>query len=331
MISSTTIIGLLFFVLPVSLFGENQPALPSAKLSVHPYSIPLGGQTVLLVEIETPQGITVRWPDGFDTLLKPLEIVRQTDVDTTRRSNPERFMLKKEYAVTSFDTGFHVIRPIQFGYRLNQESDYSILETNPLLIHIAGVKVNISEPIRDIKDIARVPVTWLEVLAGFALLTALSSLVYLFIWHRRKKRMQPKAIYVPRNQMLPPHRIALDELERLKTKKLWQQGKIKEYHTELTEIIRRYIEQRFTLSALEMTTFEILDSLDRTNLTSANREKLERILTLADFVKFAKWQPQADHHERSFVNAMDFVRETIPVAEEVVTPPVEEQSAEGGK
>lgn len=281
------------------------------------------------VEIKTLPGITVRWPDDLDTLLRPLEILRKTPIDTVRQNNPERIELRREYTVTSFDTGYHVIRPIRFEYRLNTESNYAILEANPLLIHVAGLKVDISQPIRDIIDIARIPATWLEILAGISLLALILAISYLFILYRKKRRLQPVPVFKPRVPVGLPHRIALDELERLQTKKLWQQGRIKEYHTELTEIIRRYIENRFSISAFEMTSFEILDSIDRTNLTTACREKLESILTLADYVKFAKKRPLANDHERSFVQAMDFVRETIPVAAELVLQPSEQQVAKG--
>ena len=113
-----------------------------------------------------------------------------------------------------------------------------------------------------------------------------------------------------------PHELALMELEKLRVKKLWQAGKMKDYHTELTDILRKYIEDRFHLMAMESTSSEILDDLEKkTGISKECREMLSRILILADLVKFAKYIPLPEDHEQSMEYSVDFINKTFSVPE----------------
>jgi len=111
--------------------------------------------------------------------------------------------------------------------------------------------------------------------------------------------------------LLPPHVVALSELDKVKQEKPWQQGRSKEYHTELTNIIREYIERVFSINSMEMTSEEILEHLRtlRSEQKSAY-SGLKQILQLADLVKFAKFDPSPDEHELSLLNAYLFVNQT---------------------
>ena len=113
---------------------------------------------------------------------------------------------------------------------------------------------------------------------------------------------------------LPPHQIALDALDNLRFKKIWQSGRIKDYHTELTDIIREYLNGRFYIHAPEMTTDEIMEALKVTASNDQARQKIWQTLTMADLVKFAKMQPLPLEHDASFNNAFDFVKETMHIA-----------------
>jgi hypothetical protein len=111
------------------------------------------------------------------------------------------------------------------------------------------------------------------------------------------------------------------ELEKLRVKKLWQAGKMKEYHTELTDILRKYIEDRFRLMAMESTTSEILDDLqEKTGISKECRDILGKILSMADLVKFAKYAPLAEDHEGSMEYAIDFISRTYATPEIADTP-----------
>jgi hypothetical protein len=102
----------------------------------------------------------------------------------------------------------------------------------------------------------------------------------------------------------------LEELNKLREEKLWQQGNVKLYFTQLTDIIRMYIERRYSINAMEFTTDEILSSACITSLDAGIVNKLRFTLTTADMVKFAKGQPLASENELSMSNSYDFINET---------------------
>ena len=102
-------------------------------------------------------------------------------------------------------------------------------------------------------------------------------------------------------------------LEQLKQKQLWQAGQDKAYFTELTDILRVYIDRRFGINAVEMTSSEIMEALKHNSETRLVNENLNEILRIADFVKFANQRPLADDNELSFRYAMNFIDATKPL------------------
>jgi len=129
----------------------------------------------------------------------------------------------------------------------------------------------------------------------------------------RKRKKDEPVFKTSTKPKVPPHRIALDALDNLRYKKVWQSGLIKDYHTELTDIIRDYISNRFYIHALEMTTDEILEALDGTSTNDQAKQKIRQTFTMADLVKFAKMQPLPLEHDTSLNNAIDFVNETMHI------------------
>ena len=130
-------------------------------------------------------------------------------------------------------------------------------------------------------------------------------------------------IYFPLSVLLylliptrPPHEIALEELKKLEAERLWQQGLIKQYHSRLTDIIRTYIEHRYGIIAMEMTTGEILVALSRAISEKESSEKLSLLLQLADMVKFAKVQPLPGENEMAMQQSTDFVIATKEMKKE---------------
>jgi hypothetical protein len=118
----------------------------------------------------------------------------------------------------------------------------------------------------------------------------------------------------------PAHVIAMRELARLKEEELWQKGEVKEYYSRLSDIIRRYIDDRYGISSPELTTDETVRMLQRAAVTTTDQMTLVKdLLLLSDMVKFAKYLPQSEIHERSFDDAVKFVemtREPDVIAEE---------------
>ncbi|MDD3859651.1 MAG: hypothetical protein PHW83_05590, partial [Bacteroidales bacterium] len=109
---------------------------------------------------------------------------------------------------------------------------------------------------------------------------------------------------------------ALEKLEQIRKEKIWSHGKIKEFHVQITDVIREYIENRFDIYAIEMTTSEILEAINNTNCNETNKQKLQQILELADAVKFAKYQSLQNENDLSMSNSFDFVESTKEIIEE---------------
>ncbi len=167
----------------------------------------------------------------------------------------------------------------------------------------------IFKAIKAIKPPLGAPLTFWDVLPwilGCLLLVIIIALIIYFIKYRKKMPIEN----IIRKPKLPPHQIAFDKLNELNEKKLWQQGKVKLFHIELTDILRTYIEERFSINAMEQITSEILESLRHTDVLEDIKDKLRQILILADFVKFAKAEPLANENELSMKYAYDFVEAT---------------------
>lgn len=123
-----------------------------------------------------------------------------------------------------------------------------------------------------------------------------------------------------------PWEIAMGSLQRLKSRKLWEQGMEKEYFTDLTDILRTYLYERFGINAMEMTTRQIMDKIYDSDLRD-KKDYVKQILNVADFVKFAKVRPLPADSIAAFENAKKFVEETIPVEQEKLE---EDNLREGG-
>jgi hypothetical protein len=141
------------------------------------------------------------------------------------------------------------------------------------------------------------------------------------------KRLRNKKSLVPFRKAeppLPPYEEAVKELDKIKQQKLWQQGRNKEYHTQLTDTLRRYLWRRYGFNAMEMTSYEILEMLREKTDDRTVYDTLRQILRLADFVKFAKLHPLPDENDLSMSNAYSFVNQTKPAE---VSPPAEDGDA----
>ena len=166
------------------------------------------------------------------------------------------------------------------------------------------------------KTVMKAPFAWEDwhglIACSFLALPLLSLLIYLIVRIRDNKPIIRKIKVEPK---LPPHQAAIKEIERIKTEKVWQKGRPKEYYTELTDTLRTYIKDRFGFNALEMTSSEIIDKLLEMNDKEAIFD-LKGLFQTADLVKFAKHDPQMNENDANLINAIDFINETKQPEEE---------------
>jgi hypothetical protein len=214
-----------------------------------------------------------------------------------------------EYVVAKYDSGEAFLPPLVFLYSVPGDTVSRRVETNPVRLTVHTVPVDTSKEIRDLKPPLSIPISLAEVLLilGIVFLVALLAYVGYRFWKKRKSRVAGEVSVVPPRAA---HVIALDELGRLKEKRLWQQGLIKQFYSEATEIFRRYIENRYRQEALEQTTDEIVSGLLRLKMPGDLVGRAEETLRRADLVKFAKQVPGIPEHEQTLKFVYDFVDRT---------------------
>lgn len=302
-------IMMLFFAAGLSFTMQGQNTGAFARLEKD--NMQIGDQVKLDLTVTVPAGSLLQWPMLLDTLTGHVEILRKSGIDTVT-SDKAQFTLKQELIITSFDSGSYIIPSIPFKYTRKGDTLTYFTGTSPVRLAVQTIQTDQAKDIKPIKPPLSAPITFREMLPWIGLgllILAIAALVYYYI----KRKKQNKPLVTSRlKTTIPPYEAALEALESLRLKKLWQSGRIKEYYSEMTEIVREYIELRFPVRALEMTTSEINAALRQTDVNSSAREKLHQTLILADLVKFAKEQPLPLENDLSLSQCIDFVRETKP-------------------
>lgn len=230
------------------------------------------------------------WP-SYKPIFEGLEIVDSSKIDTTDE------VIRQEIILTAWDSGNYYIPSIQLSEKH---------KTEEILINVKPVTTKEAE-LRDIKGPIKEPIGWSDIwpwlIGSLAMLIAIYLIKkYLLTKKSKKKRIKPKIV-------IPPDITALKELIKLEKAKVWQEGNIKEYHSKLSEIIRRYIEEKYKFIALELTTEEILNEL-KSKLASKESKDLRTLLERADLAKFAKSKPIASENKESMILAKKFVEQT---------------------
>lgn len=132
--------------------------------------------------------------------------------------------------------------------------------------------------------------------------------IALFLLYRKNG-----TLIVRHEKPVDPYEAAMSELNRLRERKLAETGREKEYYTTLVDILRTYLERRFAINAMEMSTTQILHSLRHNPETRDNQPRIKQILEIADFVKFANVRPMPDDNIKTFNNVVEFVEATKPL------------------
>lgn len=253
----------------------------------------------------------ITWPIAGDTLTTAIEIIDVLPVDTQIYDEETIFM--QQWYVTSFDTGYHDVPAF------NLLIDGKERKTDPFLIQVETVKVDTTQAIRVIKGVENADISlweWIKYhwkwFAGLSVLLILLFGIYLIIKNKNKAHKLPKKAIKPD---IPPFDFAIKRLKDLKDGKWWQNGDVKYYHSEISEILRQYLEFEFEFPALEQTTREVMRSIRLTSIDSKQQKHLNRILLLSDLVKYAKEKPLASENEEMMLIAEEFLKSTKPIEE----------------
>lgn len=290
------------------------PAFPqvfSAKARLDTTSILIGDQVNLDLSFTFPAQIPVRWPLIGDTILHSIQVIDRSRIDTSYSADKKSVTMHQKIRITTFDSGFYTIPPVRFYYREPPDTVIKSVQTEMLLLNVHTVAVDTTKVIKPIKGPLKAPLTFREILPWLLLALAGILIIAAVVYYLRKRKKAGPVFQILSRPKAPPHEIALAELEKLRVRKLWQEGRVKEYHSELTDILRKYFENRFGIMAMEMTSAEIMDAMENGNMISQEtNSRLSSILTMADLVKFAKMRPLPTENDLSMSNAVAVVNDT---------------------
>lgn len=283
------------------------------KASLDSLQLTMGQQTIARVDI-------VKGADAPSELLvdknafpAQVEIIDWLEGDTTDIGNG-LVEIKRGLLIQSFDSGVYTIPPFLLV------SGPDTIRSNSLSLKVNPVDVTALTDIHPIADVAEFDSKWYDwlpdwitdywvyILLGL-LIIAGGVCAYLIM----SKKVN--VTILPQKKRLPPDQIAFNRLNALKEAQLWEKGQEKEYYTRLIDILRDYLQERFGINAMEMTSSQILKALRANEETRLSHSRMERVVEIADFVKFAKVRPLPDDNVRAFSDAMQFVEETRPAPE----------------
>ncbi len=300
---------LLVVLLPVSGLSTVAQEI-QVRATIDSSSILIGDQTTLHLEISHPSGLTLQLRDYTDTLVEDIEILLQSEFDTSKLEG-NRVSVKKDFLITCFDSGTYIIPP--FEAILKDSIVEATYRSEPIFLTVSRTEIEPADSIAQIFDIKQpygAPVGFREVLP-YVLGGILITGIIFFLAYFLKKRKKDEPILKRTRPTVPAHVIALRELDKLKMEKLWQQEKVKLYYSRLTEILRVYLENRYGILAMEQTSQETLDALLEIGFNDNNLyAKLKEIFFFADLAKFARAKPLPNENETALLSSYLFVNET---------------------
>ena len=269
----------------------------------------IGDQTDLHLRAIGEVGEQVAMPVLDKELIPGVEIVDRTIVDTLSLKDG-RVQYDQYLTVTSFEDSLFYIAPLPFV-----SGDDTVWSDGLTLNVVQPFEMDTTDmAITDIKGVYKAPVWWWGIFRWVLLAVLLAGVGvagYYLITYLQRRKLEEAGNEVVTEPLRPAEEVALEKLDAIKEKKIWQQGQVKEYYTQLTDVVREYIARRFEVSSVEQTSDETLR--DIRPLLSERKDlydQLRKMLTLADLVKFAKWSTTPDENELSLRNAYTFVKET---------------------
>ena len=289
-------------------------AIAQVIAKIDPIEMMIGEQAEVTLTVQAGEGAQVQWP-----MLQPRQqLTEGVEVIATRQAAANTFVI----TLTSFDGNLYHLPP--FKVKVNGKEQ----ATNELALKVVEVEVDTTKldkyfgpkPIQDNPFLWSdwAPAFWLSVM----MLVLLAVGYYLYLRLRDNK---PIITHIKIVKRLLPHQKAMKEIEQIKADKMVTSENQKEYYTKLTDTLRKYIEERYGFSAMEMTSAEIIDRLMQTDQQAL--DELRQLFMTADLVKFAKYSTMINENDANLVSAIDFINQTKlenQPTEEVVKPQLTE-------
>ena len=275
--------------------------------------------TVMLIGDQLGVGLDFYLPEGaaiseikYDEWAEAgkVEILEKSELNTVNAGPP--ILMEQRLLLTTFDSGYHKLPPLEVIYIQGGVKDTAY--SSDLAMTVNTIPVTRESQIRDNKDIIEEGINWLDA-APYFLGIVLVILLTLFV--RQLLTKKKPEVEAPPPPPRPAHEIALEQLDQLEADALWQKGEVKAFQSDLTFVLRSYLENRYDIPALEATTPEIIKAMTMRFLDADG--KIRSVLEMADMVKFAKAQPELSAHPAALQTVRDFVlttRQPDPVSTE---------------
>ena len=297
-------------------------ALPLSSLAaqarvttaVDPARVTVGDRITLTVTVEHDRATRVEWPDSLD--LTPFEVLDASALPSTSTGGLSRSTAV--LTLTVFELGELEIPSFSVAV-VDADGAREVLATDAWGVEIVSVGSDESGDIRDIRGPLGIPMSAWR-MALWVLLPLLAAALLWFAARRLRPREDETSDSTRGPLERPAHEIALEALAALEASPMLERGQVKEYHIEVSDILRTYVERRFRVDALEMTTREVLAGLERARVDASFRDGLRAFLDQCDMVKFAKVRPDADVSRQVLELGRRLVQRSAPRAD-VGAPP----------
>lgn len=297
-----------YLILLFSAVITTSYAQPEISAKVDAKQIVIGDQVRLFIEAKPDANERLIWaniPDTFNNL----EVVEKGKIDTVSQNNITTY--KQRLLVTGWDSGMFQIPSFTFTSVPKAGDPYKI-GTDSFEILVQTIPVDTTQPFKPIAEIMTVETSWLDYIWYIVgAIVAIALIVFLLYYFRKNKGLKAPTVQ-PKKPQETPYQRAIRLLNELEQQELWQQDHVKQYYTELTDIIRVYIEERFRTPAMELTSDELLVVVRRHKDMQRYNEHLSMILQTADMAKFAKAKPLPQEHTDAMEYAKQFVKGTKP-------------------
>jgi hypothetical protein len=268
----------------------------------------IGQWVTLRMTVDAPASATLRLPSTDDDVENG-EFISAAEAEVESRGDRRRY--RQDVVATVFDTGSIALR-LRVRYTMPGDTTVFVAFSEPVALELGTVELDTTQTFRDIKDVLDVPLTIWDYLLYLAVALLLAGLIWFGYRRYRRRKEHPVELAPEPVPEVPVHVLALQALERLRERRLWQNGEHKTYQSELTDILRHYIERRYRIPAMEQPTSEIMPGVAMLGLDPGLVERVERTLRVADMTKFARYVPSSMQHEEGMSLAVDFVEVTRP-------------------
>ena len=321
-----------FLIVSFSHFLIYVSAQVTVEARIDSMQMLVGEQTGITIDVSCNAKSAVELPvlQKGQELVPGVELVQMQAADTTRLNEGKRMQVSRKYIVTAWDSSFYYIPPMKVRV------DGKEYETKNLALKVYTMDVDTVhvDQFFGPKDVMNAPFSWddwkpvIWCYVLFLLLSGCALYLALALYYGK-----PLIRIIRRKRKLPAHKVALGEIERIKTERTWAQEDSKEYYTQLTDTLRTYIQERYGFNAMEMTSGEIIERLTQENDEEALAE-LRELFQTADLVKFAKWTTLINENDANLMTALEYINQTKqeedpnqPQEEIIVTPEAKRQRA----